>query len=483
MLKCLLESSKTDVLLIHPLNDYSSFTKFFRKNISEAPLGLAYLASYLQARGISVEIFDMQIYSQPYNLLTRVLTQCKPKVVGITSHSMNIHKGREAIQMVKEFNCDIVTIIGGLHASALPLETMQTCPALDYLIYGEGELTLYELVNNIINNRDTHNLKGTVVRIDGQIKLNPARELIENVDSLPFAARWKLELNKYRPNSNDYLNFPITSINTIRGCPFHCIFCAAHHIWGSSVRMMSADRVFREILYCIENYNIRDFKFIDDTFTLSKSRVREICNLIIDNKLNISWACCSRVDTVDDELLRLMKAAGCFLVEYGVEVGTQKSLEAISKGTTLQQAKDTIAWTKAADIECYASFMLGVPGETIEDTKKTIEFAKELNPDFAKFRPCFPLPGSELFKTFKEKYNLFPESNWHALINLYPFDPAVFISEFKKDNFLKLLSKAYLSFYLSPGWIIQRIKRFFKNPRREINRFNFEFRGFLRKIR
>jgi len=480
MLKLLSNSSKIDILLLHPPFNY----KVVEIALSpEIPLGLACLASYLESKGITSEILDMQLYPKPYTILREVLSTRRPAIVGITSYSPTINKSYEMAKAVKEFDSQITTIIGGLHASALPQETLETCPSIDYLVYGEGEHTLYELTYNIIHNKDTQNLKGTALRQDAKIKLNPPRELITDLDSLPFPAREKLELGRYSPNLYDYLRPPTTSMFTARGCPFHCTFCSSHHIWGQTMRFMSAKRVFAEVQHCMENYNIRDFYFQDDTFTLSKSRVTELCNLIIKNRLGISWSCYSRVDTVDYELLCLMKEAGCLYIKYGIEAGTESSLRLINKGTTLKQAKEAILWTKKAGIECLGFFILGIPGETLRDAKQTIAFAKALNPDIAIFHICRPLPGSKIYDDFKSNTKTPPLSNWEKLRGLKKYEPKLIFGILRKSPFYRLVRRANFSFYLSPGWIIQKIKRFFKNPRRETNKCYAGFKEFLERVR
>ena len=480
MLKRLRGSSKIDILFLHPPLDYN-VVKIAQS--PEIPMGLACLASYLESKGISSAILDMYSYPKPYTLLREVLAKRRPAIVGITSYSPTINESYEVSKAVKDFDPKITTIIGGLHASALPQEALESCPSIDYLVYGEGELTLYELADNIIHNQDTQNLKGTAIRHDGKIKLNPPRELIPDLDSLPFPAREKLELGRYHSNPNNHLQLPTTTMFTTRGCPFHCTFCSTHHIWGSSVRLISARRIFAEVQHCRENYNIRDFDFNDDTFTLSKSRVIELCNLFIENKLGVSWCCFSRVDTVDYELLCLMKEAGCFYIRYGIESGTESSLRLINKGTTLKQARDAIYWTKKAGIESQGSFILGVPGETIRDAKETIAFAKVLNPDIAVFRTCFPVPGSKMYDALKTESKTLPLSNWERLKDLKKYEPKLIFEILRISLFYKLGLRAYFSFYLSPGWIIQKIKRFLKNPKREISKFCFGFPAFLKRVR
>jgi len=299
-MKILAKLSKIEVLLVHPLPDYTIPGRY-----TTIPLGLCYLAAYLESKGISTEILDMQIYSHPYKMLVQILSQRRPRIAGVPSYSPNLHRTYEIVRRIKQLDPEVITIVGGMHASALPKETMYGCKGIDYLIYGEGEVTLYELAYNLIHDKDVKEIKGTAMRIDNRLRINPPRKLIQDIDSLPFPAREKLDLKRYRPGPVQCLRLPTTAMFTTRGCPFKCTFCVTHQIWGHSVRMMSAERVFQEVNHCIDKYDIRDLFFSDDTFTLSRSRIVQLCNLFIDNKLDISWSCFSRVDTVDYELLCL----------------------------------------------------------------------------------------------------------------------------------------------------------------------------------
>jgi len=452
------QNSPIEVLLVNPL----AKNRFIKPLLLEIPMGLASLAGYLEMKGITADIFDMQLWPHSYEFITSILAKRKPKVVGITSYSPTIYNSYELARWIKEFDQGIFTVVGGTHASALPQQTMSECKYFDCLVYGEGEVTMYELVDNLNKGKDISNLQGTVVRSNGQIKTNPPREQIKDIDSLPFPARDKLELGKYKPYYNDYLRLPTTTMVTMRGCPYKCSFCSTHNVWGNSARIMSAKRVLEEIIDCGDKFNIRDFVFNDDVFTLSRPRVVDFCDYILKNKMEISWSCYSRVDTVDYELLSLMKEAGCFRMKYGVESGSQRILNSISKGITLQQARDAVSWTKEIGMECYTNFVIGFPEEYLADSEDTIAFAKELNPDFLDFRSYHTFPQSSVFKSPNK------EGSLNCLIN---FEDTLY--EFKKNNFSKLRFRAYLSFHLSFKWIWRMLQQLIKNPERWIKRFYY----------
>jgi len=452
-----------DILLVQPPNEDA----FITTESTHIPTGLGALAAYLenQNKNISTEILDMRIYHNPYKLFFKILRDKKPKIVGLPSYTPALHKTVEVAQKTKKFSPEIKVIVGGMHATALPIETIQTYDCFDYLVYGEGEVTLYELLISLKNEKDTLSLKGTAVRLDGKVKLNPPRELVKDIDSLPFLARGKIDMLRYKRLPMSYLRLPTTEMTTARGCSYSCIFCPGHIVWGNGIRSMSPERVIKEITHCIDDYSIRDIFFVDDVFTWPKTRIVDICNSFIKNGLGISWSCYSRVDTVDYDLLRLMRKAGCYNIKYGIEAGTEKSLKAINKGTSLKQAEDAVRWTKMARIECFTSFIIGFGGESEADIKQTINFAKKLNPDLADFRIAASFPGTQLFEDCKHGNNSTP-SLTPELFEDTPFG-SMFLTNLIASPLRK---KAYLSFYSSPKWIWQLFMSLFKNPRREIKK-------------
>lgn len=227
--------------------------------------------------------------------------------------------------------------------------------------------------------------------------------------------------------------------------------------------MRKPENVIKEIEECINKFGIYDFRFFDDCFTLNKSRLINLCKLIIEKELKICWNCQSRVDTVDLALLKLMKKAGCHQITYGVEVGTEKALRIINKQSTLEQASRAIELTKKAGLESGGSFMVGIPGETVSDIKQTINFAKRLSPDIAIFYILKAYPGTPIFEREINKQNSI-HINWEDYLIQ---GPPVFDIGIKPERMISLLKRAYHSFYFRPKYIWQRAKKFLKFPNRE----------------
>jgi len=242
---------------------------------------------------------------------------------------------------------------------------------------------------------------------------------------------------------------------TSRGCPFNCTFCASSLLFGKRFRGRSPKNVVDEIEQVVSEYNPESIEFSDDEFTLDRKRVAGICDEIRRRGLSVIWACSSRVDVISRELLRKMRAAGCFFIYYGVESGSQRILNLMRKGITMEQVIDAIRWTKEVGIETLASYIIGFPGETEEDIEETIALAKKLNTDYAQFSLATPYPGTELYSSAKEKGLLLTE-DWPQYT---AGKPIILNNDCSKEDLMRLLTKAYKSFYLSPRILLRHLRK------------------------
>ncbi len=459
--------SQTEVLLVQPEYGEEVKKRIFQPGM-EFPYNLTCLSSFLEKEGISNEIFDLRIHKRPDTLLTEVLQKLKPRVVGITSVTSGINNAAKIAKTIKDVDKNIITVIGGCHASALPDETLINYPHFDYLVHGEGEIVFTNLINAArISNKKIENLKGIAFRKDGIIKVNPREKRVSNLDELPFPARHKVDINKYVPNpaTRNYWRLPTTGLSVGRGCPYQCLFCYKG-VWGNSVYFRSSDHVLLEIKNCIERFGTHDFRFYDDVLTFPRWDIKGFSRKIIESGIDVKWSCWSRANDVDYETLVLMKKAGCYHIKYGIEFGTEKALKLSRKGITLEQSRKAIKITKEIGIECKGSFIFGIPGETVEDCRRTLEFALELSPDFATFYAYDCIPGSKFYK---------------QAISGLSNEPAL-----PRETTEKLVSKAYRRFYFRPAFLLQRIKCLIRNPQREIraifNGVKMMFLFFLRSV-
>jgi radical SAM superfamily enzyme YgiQ (UPF0313 family) len=262
-------------------------------------------------------------------------------------------------------------------------------------------------------------------------------------------------MRKYIPLPNQYKRLPVVHTTAIRGCPFRCTFCSNNIVFGRKIRAKSPERVIEEITSVTRLYGAREIAFWDDTFTINKKWATSLCNLIMKEKLDIVWSCYASVNTVDKELLQTMGKAGCWNIFYGFESGIQQLINNIEKEITIDQIRNVNKWTREAGIEVRASFMLGLPGETPALAKKTIEFAVELEPDYAQFSITTPFPGTKLYtqanKYGKLSLNFAQYTGWEP----------VFVPFGYKDGkeLVKMEKLAIRSFYLRPRYVLNRIKK------------------------
>jgi len=453
---------KTEVLLVQP-------PRVEGKNMNlpygfEMSLNIPCLAAYLREKNIESEIIDMTLYPDSYELLKKFLNKLKPDFVGITSITADIFHARDIAKISKEILPDVKTIIGGVHSSSLPLETMEEFPVFDYLVFGEGELTLVELIQSVNGSKTSEEILGLAYRDNGNIKLNNQRPNIKNIDVLPFPARDKLDFYKYIPTPANYYRLPTMGLCASRGCPFNCTNCS-DAVWGRSARFRSPENVIEELEYSVKKFGIRNFKIVDDTATTSKKWITTLCETLLAKKMNLTWNCSSRVDNPDIEVLNLMKKAGCFQIKYGVESGTEKSLKTINKRATLEDAEKTMQLCRKVGIESNASLMLGIPDETKEDIEETIRFANRISPDVVTYALLKPFPGSKVYYDAIKEDRII-HKRWDEYLH---HGVAVMRHDILSQEELEsLYKKAYNSFYFRPRFVFQRFLKIFRNPIREI---------------
>ncbi len=437
------------ILLIHPLYGEETEQRIFQPGV-EFPISLVCLSAVLEQNGIDNDVLDLRLESDPTSALHEMIDSKKPLAVGITASTAGIENAARLASQVKAMDSNIVTIIGGWHASALPEETLRKHPEFDYLIHGEGEIALVNLLTCIMEGNSPEGCKGLAFRSNGTVRVNEREKLIANLDELPFPARHKVSVARYhpKPGTRNYRRLPSTGLLVGRGCPYNCLFCYKG-VWGRGIRFRSPDNVLEEIELCVDRFGIRDFRFYDDTVTFPRWDLKGLCEGIINKGFRISWNCWSRVNDVDEDKLRLMKAAGCYHIKFGIEFGTEKALKLARKGATLEQARGAVALAKKVGLECKGSFIFGIPGETIADCRKTADFALEISPHFATFYAFDPIPGSPFYEQIA-KGKVAGDSG------MLP-----------REKTQRLADEAYRAFYLRPTFIFQRIEEFMVHPIRE----------------
>ena len=439
------------ILLINPPQD----TQY-----PQPPLGLAMVAAVLEKNGYLVEILDLPTLGFSENSLPMIIRQEKPDAVGITAMTPTISSAVSVAKKVKETDSNVTVLLGGAHATILPEETLQNTPEIDIIVRGEGEQTTLELVKVLEENPGSINqVLGITYKEGASIKSNPLRPPILDLDSLPFPAFHLLPVGKYRLHPPFGRRSPVMPIITSRGCPYRCIFCSKS-VFGKKYRSNSSAYVVDEIRLLNEKFGVKEIKFYDDVFTLDRKRVIAICRQLKEQGIDIPWTCETRVNLADSELLGVMKDAGCYMIEYGVESGNQRILNNLKKDITLGQAIEAFKLTHEAGIETVAYFMIGSPEETPQTIEETVEFVKKLDPDFVQFSITTPYPGTELY-SLSVKHGYVPEK-WDEYVyaDLKSVDnPAFETTSLSRQELGEWNKKAYASFYLRWSYLWKRLKK------------------------
>jgi len=390
---------KHSVVLINPpfsLEDrYGKDMKQFGA-VTE-PLGLAYIAGYLVSKNISVRIIDAPAEKMSGDDIVKSILNQGEDIIGISMLTPSFGVVRDLCRKIRQTLKDCMIVLGGPHCTALPEQTLQEIPEADIVCIGEGEKTMAEIAEKD-KKSDFRSIKGICYRSGDKIIRTEERSYIRELDTIPPPARHLLPMEQYhltasRVEGDSYC----PTIIVARGCPFSCTYCS--RTFGRTFRAHSVKRIVEEIQALVDMYQISQINIEADTLTAKKKFITELCKALIDSGLSkkIKWTCESRVDTVDKEILRLMRKAGCWQISYGVETGSQRLLDLINKSVTLKQIEDTFKITKRAGITIRGFFMLGLPTETREESIATIEFAKKLDPLWAQFTITVPYPGTVMF--------------------------------------------------------------------------------------
>ena len=440
------------LLLFPPMSGEKRYGKFLKSGSYLPPLGLAYIASILEKDGHKVKILDGSVNQVSFNSLPWKLKTFNPDIVGLTTQTPTFNSALKCAEIVKNYNSKIVTVFGGPHPSALPEETV-THENVDYVVFGEGEETTLELVNELVKaNPDIKKVKGLYFKEKGEIKNTGERKRL-NLDNIPFPAWHLLDLNRYTATAVYYKRKPFFSLIGGRGCPYECTFCDCAKVFKKRVTMRSANNIEKEIIYLKEKYGAKEITFWDDTFTLNKKWVLEVCEVL--EKLNIYWSVWARADIIDEEIIRKMAKAGCWLVSFGMESGNQKILSEVKKNIPLKQSKKAVQLCHKYNIEVRTTWILGLPRDCWRTINQTINFAIEIDTDYAQFHFLTVYPNTELWDTWRD-YGILYLNNWDTFTMWYPtFIPF----DLTRNDLFKAQELAYKRFYLRFDYWINRLKK------------------------
>ncbi|HEY72949.1 MAG TPA: radical SAM protein [Thermoflexia bacterium] len=415
------------------------------------PIFLGYLAAQLKRAGREVFYIDAVMDElSPDETWARV-EHIRPDAIFMETTTPSIKFDYWAITIMKERSGGALMLAGGPHVTVFPTQALRECGALDVALKQEFDTRVVPVLGNL---DDLTGVTGITFRQNGRIVDTGPAVLCEDLDSAPFPDRDTVPFERY--HEAWYSRLPFINVMTSRGCPYPCTFCLwPNAMYGHKQRFRSVGNVIEELKYEIERHGVREINIDDSTFTTNKARVIEFCQKLRDNRIDLLWTCNGRVDNVDWEMLLEMKAAGCKLIRYGVESGSLKVLERIRKGYTLEQVRRGFRLTREAGIMALGGFMFGFPYDTRETVERTLQLARDLNPDMVQFSICMPYPGTPMYAEAWEAGKIIAEE-WREYD--MTCGPVVETEDMTRAELRPILSRAYREFYFRPAYFWRALR-------------------------
>jgi len=403
---------------------------FNKRDNLEPPLGICYIASMLKRiEGVGVFLKDYELTHFSKESLRKYLQENSINIIGVSCRTASYKSAKEFIRCAREIDSGIYIVSGGHHVTAFPWESLVDV-GCDAVIRGEGEYAFKELVEALIQKNALERIEGITYRKnESEVVENNARPPINDIDALPWPDRTLLDLTQYN----------VITLLTSRGCPFNCIYCDKG-ISTRTVKYRSAQDIFREMKHIANDLGKRRLYIVDDHFFLKRKRLEPILDMMIEEKLPVTWTCQARVDGISMDILEKAKKAGCEQIMYGIETGDETELKYIRKGASLEEAEKTVGMTRAAGITARVNFMLGFPISTRQTMKNTITFGKKIKPDIVRFFAVSPLPNTDLWDDIYGKGRIPEGVRWDEM-------------DFFKPSFdIKAVPRDEVSLYVSAGY-------------------------------
>jgi radical SAM superfamily enzyme YgiQ (UPF0313 family) len=429
------------------------------------PMWLAYATGVLEKAGFDVKLVDAPAQGHGVEEVIEMVKYFDPEMVVLDTSTPSIYNDVKITAKIKEILPNCTTVLVGPHVSALPEETLELDPAINVIARGEYDYTVRDIARAVESGGDFKEVAGISFRQNGNILRTEDRRYIHDLDSIPFVSR----VYERHLNIRDYFyaicQYPEVTIITGRGCPYRCTYCVYPQVFqGGRYRARSPENVVEEFQYIAETFpSVKEIFIEDDTFTLDRSRCRQICQQLIEAKNKISWTANARAD-VDLETLRIMKAAGCRLLCVGVESGNQRILNNIKKGLSLNRITRFFSDAKKAGVLVHGCFLVGNKGENHQTLQETLSFAKALNPDTAQFFPLMIYPGTEAYQWAKEEDLVLSEdfSQWVTEEGLH--NCVVRLPGLSNADLVAFCDRARREFYLRLEYFIRKSNQVLRDP-------------------
>lgn len=446
-----------DIVLILPPNNFTDMINPEKPTnsgfyVHYPHLGLCYLAAMCEKENFSVAIIDAVAENLSLLKIMQKLKMISPKVIGITVTAPTLNIIYQLTQEIKKQLPNTTVVLGGPHISADP-EILNIFP-INFALRGEADYSFAKLCKFLINNEGSlHNIEGLVYKEDGRLQIFGDLVIISDLSALPLPARHLLNNKLY---SNPVCYKTTTSVTTVRGCPYDCSFCS-RAVRGNIYNENSVEAIIKELKEIKEKHKLQYVTFMDETFTYNKKRTTTLCEEIINAKLNLVWAAQTRADLVNEDLLEIMKKAGCVNLSFGVEASDENIRENIGKPKNILHYKNLVKMCRDIGIETNAYYMFGHYGETQEDFKNTIELALELDTDYASFNLTNIFPGSPIYKKLLAEKKIKREI-WDDFALGKGELPLLIPENLNKEILQKTIATAFKKFYFRKKFFIRKIK-------------------------
>lgn len=467
------------ILLIHPLGykKEAAGHDISRKANIMPPLGLASIAAYLELEDITVDIIDCYAHPDSDSLIIDYVREKKPTHIGLSCTTSSFHDGVRIVEMVKGEDPGILAIFGGVHVSALKEKVLVDFPVVDFVIVGEGEQTLTELL--LSDSLEPVGIAGVIFRNStGDVIYNGYREAQLELDSLPFPAYEKLAgyPDAYMLPIFNYPTAPNTSCISSRGCPYACSYCD-RSVFRRNFRYNSAKYLYDHLRYLKDKFGIRHINFYDDQFTFNRQRVEAFAALMIEQPLGMTFNCAVRAEHIDFDLLKLMKRAGCWMISLGIETGDPDLLAQHRQNADLDMLAEKIRLIKKAGIRVKGLLMMGLPGESESSIQKSMDYVFSLPIDDFNLAKFTPFPGSPIYQNIHERGEF--EEDWEKMDCMrFQFVP----HGMKRERLEELFILYYKNHYKRPKVLLGYVAMLWKSPD-SWRRFIVNFLDFVRFAR
>ncbi len=449
-------NNKARILLVHfPAYENMNVLLRRRKYGVILPVGTSHIAGTLLREGHSVKVYDFAL-RESFNDFFDVLKEYKPDILGMTIYNSSKSESIALSDKIKEKMPNMPIVAGGAYVTWYKNSAFSPNVNIDCLVIGEGEETIGELTNALLNDISLDNIKGICYKKDGVWVENNPRSLIKDINDIAPTPLQLFDYKSYIPAAGTFMHLPSVPYLSARGCPYKCVFCD-RYVFGNTVRYKDPILMVDEIEQMVKDFGIREINFYDETFTVNQTRIFTFCEEILRRNIKIGFKCGTRVDCVSKELFKIMKKAGCFIVSMGVESGDEGVLKKSKKGITLDQVYKAFAWAKEAGIWRNAYFMLNHPGDTKDTINKTIDLSRSLKPDYANFEIVRPTLGTKLLEALESEENVKINHDVFNDPNIVSVSyPICFTqNDLTKEFLISAHKKAWRGFYGNPLNIIK----------------------------